>query len=293
MTKNLFSFLFSLFILSFVNAQSKISFEASEGYTIGTLDGQKGWAVWGDAVPAMVQVSTQSPTDGTNSFLMISNQGYTGDLMGIEKSIKGFQQTIITFDLRMQTLEGSDQSFDLYDSAYDLVASFYFRYDGNIYAFDGTDFVDVGNWSENGLYKLKYAVNFSTNTVRYSINDTEVLTGTITTAKSVDVIDFTTDNYSTGYVVDNIQISNGATQGTDDEAKKTKVKLYPNPTSDVLNVEIAEKITSIEVYNMVGQLVKSSGNGSKSLNVASLKKGIYVVKVVTDNYTHTEKMMKN
>ena len=293
MTKNLFSFLFCLFILSFADAQSKISFEASEGYTIGTLNGQKGWAIWGDAVPAMVQVSTQFPTDGTNSFLMVSNGNYTEDLMGVEKSIKGFQNTEISFDLRLQALDESDQSFDLYDSSYNLVASFYFRYDGNIYAFDGTSFTDVGNWTDNAQYKVKYLVDFNTNTLRYSLNDTEVLVGTVSSVTSIDIIDFTTDNFSTGYVVDNIQIINKGTQGTDDAGKKAKLRLYPNPTADVLNVNVTEKVLAIEIYDMVGQLVKSSGNGSKSINVSSLKKGIYVVKVVTDNNTHTEKMIKN
>lgn len=293
MKKNLFSFLLSLFILSFVNAQSKISFEESEGYTIGTLNGQKGWTVWGVAVPAMVQVSTQFPTDGTNSFVMVSDGNYTEQIMGVEKTIKAFQKTEISFDLRLQTLDGSDQSIDLYDSAYNLIASFYFDYQGNIYAFDGADYKNVGNWTNNALYKVKYLVDFDTNTVRYSLNATELLTGSISGASSLDVIDFTTDNFATGYVVDNIQIINKATQGTDDGAKKAKVKLYPNPTSDILNVEISEKVTAIEVYDMVGQLVKSGKDGSKSLNLTSLQKGVYVVKVVTESYTHTEKLIKN
>ncbi|WP_435522457.1 hypothetical protein [Chryseobacterium indoltheticum] len=42
----------------------KISFEASEGYTVGNLGGQQGWTVWGGLPVANAQVVNSNPTDG-------------------------------------------------------------------------------------------------------------------------------------------------------------------------------------------------------------------------------------
>ena len=74
----------------------------------------------------------------------------------------------------------------------------------------------------------------------------------------------------------------------------SKVKLYPNPTSNVLNIESIGSIQTISVYNVLGQEVinKALNSTSTALDVSSLNSGIYVVKTVVDGVTSSTKFIK-
>ena len=65
---------------------------------------------------------------------------------------------------------------------------------------------------------------------------------------------------------------------------ESSLKLYPNPTANVLNVE-GEGMRSIEVYNAVGQcLMKLEVNGNKALvNTESLNNGMYFIRVIAND----------
>ena len=70
-----------------------------------------------------------------------------------------------------------------------------------------------------------------------------------------------------------------------DDLEKT-LKIYPNPTSNVLNVE-GEGLTTVEVYNTVGQRVMTqevNGN-SVQFNTEGLNAGIYFVRIHANDGT--------
>src|SRR5690606_26965806 len=58
--------------------------------------------------------------------------------------------------------------------------------------------------------------------------------------------------------------------------------IYPNPTKDILNIELKENITleKVLIYNTSGQLVKETSE--KIINVSGFAKGIYNVQVLTN-----------
>lgn len=58
------------------------------------------------------------------------------------------------------------------------------------------------------------------------------------------------------------------------------LKVYPNPTSGMLNIE-GEDMTSIEVYNEIGQCVmmREVNGNAVQLNTESLSNGLYVIRV--------------
>ena len=67
---------------------------------------------------------------------------------------------------------------------------------------------------------------------------------------------------------------------------ENSVKLYPNPTSSLLNIE-GEGMASVEVYNAVGQRVMTkdvSGNAVQ-VNTESLNNGIYIVRIMGNDGT--------
>lgn len=55
------------------------------------------------------------------------------------------------------------------------------------------------------------------------------------------------------------------------------VGIYPNPVTDILYFKGIGEVEKAEVYNMVGQKVKSYGSVDRQINVSSLSKGNYIL----------------
>jgi len=72
------------------------------------------------------------------------------------------------------------------------------------------------------------------------------------------------------------------------------LKYYPNPVNNMLNIEFAGGITSVEVYNAIGQKVMTKKENSvlATVDMTSLAAGTYFVKVTSQNGSKTLKVMK-
>lgn len=76
-----------------------------------------------------------------------------------------------------------------------------------------------------------------------------------------------------------------------DEISKTGFTLYPNPTTDVVTIQSANEIKSIEAYNLTGQLIAAGTTNQISLGKAAA--GVYILKVnFTDGGSATQKIIK-
>lgn len=72
---------------------------------------------------------------------------------------------------------------------------------------------------------------------------------------------------------------------------KNSTVIYPNPATDVVNVESKENVTSVEIIGLSGQ--KLFNSNAKQINVSHLSKGIYIVKVLLENgKIETHKLIK-
>ena len=62
------------------------------------------------------------------------------------------------------------------------------------------------------------------------------------------------------------------------------VSVFPNPVSDFLQINVDGEITEINIFNMLGQLVKRElvSPGQTIFDVAQLTQGTYIVRVKTD-----------
>ncbi len=71
-------------------------------------------------------------------------------------------------------------------------------------------------------------------------------------------------------------------------------RYYPNPVNDVLNVSYSSDITSVAVFNMLGQqvLYQKPGATEAKIDMSGLADGAYVMKVVAGNAVKTIKIMK-
>ena len=71
--------------------------------------------------------------------------------------------------------------------------------------------------------------------------------------------------------------------------------IYPNPTSNVLNIDIQNTTNfNIDIYDIIGKQVGSYKN-QKSINISNLTSGMYLVKVIDleNNLTALHKVLKN
>lgn len=101
-----------------------------------------------------------------------------------------------------------------------------------------------------------------------------------------------TSNLGSVYV-DNIYLHKNTTLSTD-SFNLSSVKLYPNPTSNVLNIESLGNIQSISVLNVLGQEVLNEevNAATFTLDVSTLTSGIYVIKTRIDGNESSTKFIK-
>jgi hypothetical protein len=74
------------------------------------------------------------------------------------------------------------------------------------------------------------------------------------------------------------------------------IKLYPNPTNSILNIELPTNIdvniTSLKVIDLLGNEVLLSTNGSNKIDVSNLSNGIYIISLQTNYGNWNGKFLK-
>jgi hypothetical protein len=281
-----------------VSAQTtKISFETSEGYTLGSLGGQQGWSAWGGIPATNPMVASSNATDGVNSFTMLS-EGDVLDFCGVEKNISSLvtgDDVEISFDYKFDAIDGSDYEIAVYNDGIDYYYTAALRVDyetGTLEYRTGTAFANGPVLNPNQWYNIKIGIKKSTNTLQYFLNGTQIYTGALGTYKNAQIIDFVYDDYGTGFKVDNIQVTNLPVLATEEIAKKETVTISPNPVTDRLNIEAEGKISSVSIFDVKGSLVRTLSNPDKTINVSDLSTGNYLIKVKTYKSEFTKKFIK-
>lgn len=75
----------------------------------------------------------------------------------------------------------------------------------------------------------------------------------------------------------------------DEKQEQFKFSIFPNPVQSELHIQSNEAIQSVDIYDLSGHLMIST-NGN-TIPVSNLKKGIYTIKVVSDTFTETKKII--
>ncbi|WP_027383330.1 T9SS type A sorting domain-containing protein [Epilithonimonas caeni] len=77
-----------------------------------------------------------------------------------------------------------------------------------------------------------------------------------------------------------------------DEVNKISINIYPNPTSDFINIITKEKINNIDIYDSTGRKVTAEYKLNNQIDVRKLINGIYYIKIKTDKNNLTSKFIK-
>lgn len=74
-----------------------------------------------------------------------------------------------------------------------------------------------------------------------------------------------------------------------------EAKVYPNPAIDKLNIETKETVKRLEAFDALGRKVisKTPNQNNFSIDISSLEKGIYILKLQTEEGVGSYKIMKN
>lgn len=67
------------------------------------------------------------------------------------------------------------------------------------------------------------------------------------------------------------------------ENQNVSLDVYPNPASDFIFINTSEIITSVEIFNSVGELIVIEKDVNRKIDVRNLHEGIYILKFKLDN----------
>ncbi|MCD1117035.1 T9SS type A sorting domain-containing protein [Chryseobacterium turcicum] len=154
-----------------------------------------------------------------------------------------------------------------------------------------------------GLHEFKY-----TGSIVYSYSSGQVTSGGLTyTGTTVaglvpaesDIVNDTaagnTVANTAGVDLWNVEFSNNVTLSVGETkeavAGKLFISIYPNPTSDILNIKTDSKINSVSIVDITGKKVNVKLEGDK-VDVRNLPAGMYLINVETKDGISTEKFIK-
>lgn len=160
------------------------------------------------------------------------------------------------------------------------------------------DLINNVNWlatSDQSWLSLSFLNLTGRNTLQNSIsgNGDAKITMTATTnnngsSRTASVIISGDSGVNTSTII----VTQTGTLGTQ-ESKTFVMLLYPNPTSDVLNIQSHEKIIKAEIYDTTGKLILNSKVLDNKISVIKINKGLYFIKLYTEKSVVTSKFIKD
>ena len=100
------------------------------------------------------------------------------------------------------------------------------------------------------------------------------------------------ESFSYGQVEDYTIVIGGTGRKIDSENNLVDIKLYPNPTSSVLNISTVSENTAVKIYNLQGQTVYNGVIRNNNLDVSNLPVGTYMLEIDFNNSKIVKRFIK-
>ena len=304
--------LFSAFLLSVlsVNAQV-ISFETSEGYVLGDINGQNNWEVSMDADGEFMQnqvISDEFSSVGDYSFKIVQEPDYPGNLDPIIGGYYNYDEVVTTTESSFsadvyisseQGMTGLSFLFGLVDTTEERYRTYVnFLYDGSMQGLVQSSIsgmierVDLGTtWESDTWHNIK--IETDAEVVKYYFNDEVVHVGELPSTGNIDQVRFIHDNYEGAVYIDNF-ITND-TQLSIDNFEVQGFSHFYDSNTQILNLKSQDAhFSGITAFNVLGQEVLNQKlvGQTETLNMSGLVNGVYVVKVNFDGGSKVIKVLK-
>ena len=287
-------------------AQQTISFEAAEGFQVGSLHTQNGWEVTeGSAGVLQNQVITsEQASSGTYSFKNAFEPTFNSQWFPIFGAAKTFATPLdytnltVSYDVKVTGKNGSDFEMVVYaidaNDEFVPVAGVGIENRGYIYLTKDTNYgfdYATAEWTPNEWVNIK--IEISATEIKYYVNN--ALQNTIANFTQLNVLGLNMlhNNYGNDAYYDNFMITNG-TLSTPSFQNST-VSVYPNPTSGTVTLSGTnlQNVDEVRVYNATGQQVLKTTQ-TKNIPMDALPNGIYFIKAVSPNSSAAPvKVIKN
>lgn len=146
----------------------------------------------------------------------------------------------------------------------------------NLYDSCGDNLI-IGIGANNQLYQIDLETNtYTPTTMLWGING---INGMASASEH-----WASDCMS--YVFDGVDCTLGIS-----ENQQQDFQIFPNPTTDLVEIKTNKEIEEIKVFDTNGKMVLFIKD-SKTAAIGHLEKGIYVFQVKTPDATHTQKIIK-
>ena len=184
-----------------------------------------------------------------------------------------------TSDWYVRMERGGTANFAYVERVYELIA-------GETYVFKASVLPDAAG--QKSAYKLKVMDN----STQVAISDSPS-TGLVWEELTVSYEAADTKNYkfrinkqygTQGASFDNflVQCTTCATASISDQ-KAFEFSVYPNPSINFLNVKTQENLSSLQVLDILGKSIIMKKNVKETLDISTLNKGVYFLKLISDN----------
>jgi chitodextrinase len=151
------------------------------------------------------------------------------------------------------------------------------------------DFADAGElvWSKaastttpvSGTFTIPTTAKFGTTRMRVSMKYNGIPTAC--------------EAFSYGQVEDyTINITSVAKESETSRSIISEIKIFPNPTTALLNVTSVSENATYRVYNMLGQMVMNGKLSNGSVDVSNINEGNYILEVTNKDTTTVKQFIK-
>ena len=160
--------------------------------------------------------------------------------------------------------------------------------------FDGTNL----SFSVQGTATITSPVTMAGSTSPYTLSIAGV--GSNGTATGTYIMSFTNTQWSgplqgtwTGTRISGSGVTS-ALSGISEVKSNNLVYLYPNPATDGFYINTGGKAATVSIYNLSGVLTLTKQIAGKSyINISTLARSLYIVKITTSEGTVKQKLIKN
>ncbi|WP_415327449.1 T9SS type A sorting domain-containing protein [Chryseobacterium sp. MMS23-Vi53] len=166
----------------------------------------------------------------------------------------------------------------------------------------------IGTYTGNGLLTANghYAVYVLPSNIAFTGTPTPLLeesigTGDTALQKTINLSSFAGQTVrlyfkhfnspSTFLLLDSVKIAQTSTLGTSEVKSNAQVGIYPNPTTDYLNIKSNYKILNAVIFDAAGRKINAQLSDNK-INVQNLQTGSYIIEIETKEGISSQKFIK-
>lgn len=250
----------------------------TEGYFF-----ESGWDGWIDGGSDCARRSSSFSYEGSYSIRIRDNSGTASSMTSPTYDLAGLGSVEINFYFYPNSMENGEDFWVRYNdgSGWQTVASYASGTNFNNNSFYvATVTLPASSYNLTDGAQFRFQCDASANSDQIYVDQITV-TGSLSSGSA------------TGAIVTIEEIPTAKSYDLSDQ-DEGDVLLSPNPTSDLVNVRVADEMSLITVFNMHGQEVlrrQYEGVDQATLDVRKLGAGVYLVNIQTEEEVITERLV--